>query len=179
MNSEKEQDRLTSLKIIEKRYSFLFEDAWFILLQYFYFEKFLSINAPPLYGIHYEFGLIDANPKLQHLNEFWKKIIAFSIGGFMYFNMIFTAIVGLFGLTTIPHCFKMIKQEKTKTKILFMLTFIQILLQSFFPLMRVTVALFAMVITENTEFTQSTFHQCTLVGFQVDSFRIEPFIQPN
>ena len=44
-NSEREKDKLTSLKIIEKRYSFLFEDVWFILLQYMYFEKFTVANG--------------------------------------------------------------------------------------------------------------------------------------
>ena len=45
MNFEKEQERLSSLTIIEKRYSFLFEDVWFILIQYMYFEKFVVRNA--------------------------------------------------------------------------------------------------------------------------------------
>ena len=41
---EKEQDRIQSLKIIEKRYSFLMEDVWFITLQFYFFEKFIIFN---------------------------------------------------------------------------------------------------------------------------------------
>ena len=54
LNAEKEQDRLTSLKIIEKRYSFLFEDVWFILVQYMYFEKFIVRNAVYLERFHFK-----------------------------------------------------------------------------------------------------------------------------
>ena len=56
--------------------------------------------------------------------------------GFTCFNLVFTALIGLSGLTAIPYCFKMMKQEKTKTKIFYILTFIQILLQTTFPFMR-------------------------------------------
>ena len=44
-NFEKEKDRLTFMEIVAKRYLFLFEDAWFILIQYFYFEKFFTVNG--------------------------------------------------------------------------------------------------------------------------------------
>ena len=61
MNFEKELDRLASLKIIEKRYSFLFEDVWFILIQYFYFEKLLGDN------VYYNTRKAGRNPPALHL----------------------------------------------------------------------------------------------------------------
>ena len=85
MNFEKELDRLTSLKIIEKRFSFLFEDVWFILIQYFYFEKFVSDNVnyvtrkagrDPYNGMRFENGCIVICPTFlffygAFFSEYW------------------------------------------------------------------------------------------------------------
>ena len=143
-NSQKELDRLTSLEIIGKRYAFLFEDVWFILFQYMYFEKFVFLNSKYLAkdgkGIDINYDELD--------ESYW----------LMFFNLIFTALIGLGGLTTIPYCFKRIKQGQTKSRIYYILTFIQILLQSTFPFLRA-----ALVLTEVTDIMQ----QCLLVGFQV------------
>ena len=148
MNSEKEQDRLNSLKIIEQRYSFLFEDVWFILLQYMYFEKFVFTHTKYL------------APKISM--------------EWMIFNALFTALIGLLRLTTIPYCLKMIKQEKTKTSIFYLMTFIQIILQTLFPFMR-AVLLILQVKTaarwyKNDDYPLTLSYSitdCTLVGFQV------------
>ena len=91
--------------------------------------------------------------------------------GFMSFNLIFTALIGLGGLTTIPYCFKMIKQETTKTKIFYILTFIQILLQTTFPLMRAGLVILSMM--HVLFFDAEPFKNCTLVGFQVHWQRTE------
>ena len=153
LSSDKDQDRLTALKIIEKRYSFLFEDFWFILLQYLYFEKFITRNTLYLeYTSHGNFD-IDGHYIMKHF-------------GFMIFNLIFTTLVGLSGLTTIPYCFKMIKQGKPKTKAFYILTFIQILLQTIFPFMRAGIVIDRILDTFN--FVTDNSH-CILVGFQVFS----------
>ena len=154
LSSDKDQDRLTALKIIEKRYSFLFEDFWFILLQYLYFEKFITRNTLYLeYTSHGNFD-IDGHYIMKHF-------------GFMIFNLIFTTLVGLSGLTTIPYCFKMIKQGKTKTKAFYILTFIQILLQTIFPFMRAGIVIMDMY-TFSSKVPDVS--HCILVGFQVYSF---------
>ena len=168
LNSEKEKDRLTSLKIIEKRYSFLFEDVWFILIQYMYFEKFIVCNT-----IYLKNNAVSSRNLSIWLGKIIGLFTCLDIGlqtflsimkmfGFMFFNLIFTALIGLGGLTTIPYCFKMIKQGQTKTKIYYILTFIQLLLQTSFPFMR------AGIVTCHVLF----FHgeppkHCILVGFQV------------
>ena len=169
VNIWKEQDRLTSLKIIGKRYSFLFEDVWFILLQYLYFEKFVAANAIYLsskagelamdgfFGADYDPGYI--------LKTF----------SFITFNLIFTALIGLGGLVTIPFCFKMIKQRKTKTKIFYTLTLIQTLLQTTFPFMRAVLVILQVSDVVNSVVVYSAIkpiYHCILVGFQVYSFRI-------
>ena len=171
VNIWKEQDRLTSLKIIGKRYSFLFEDVWFILIQYLYFEKFvvhnamyLSSKAGELTGDNGFFG-----------EEYDPEYILKNFG-FMSFNLTFTALIGLGGLVTIPFCFKMIKQRKAKTKIFYILTLIQILLQTIFPIMRAVIVI--LQVSDLASSQESGFfyiwpiNHCILVGFQVHSFRI-------
>ena len=64
--------------------------------------------------------------------------------GFMSFNLILTAFIGLGGLKTIPHCFKLIKQEKTKRKIFYILTLIQILLQIIYPFIRAWIVILSL-----------------------------------
>ena len=151
------------MDIVAKRYSFLFEDAWFILFQYFYFEKFFSING------HFD-NLNDTAKTVEEKFGFIVALVYFF--GLIFFNMIFTAITGLLGLTAIPYCFKMIKQDRTRTKIFFIFTIIQILLQATLPIMRVIV--FVSVFLIRFSSADFTLQQCTLVGFQVDSFRIKP-----
>ena len=173
MNFAKEKDRLTSLKIIGKRYAFLFEDVWFILLQYLYFEKFVSLNSKYL---------------AQNENEldYDKKEEAESYM-LMFYNSIFTALIGLGGLTTIPYCFKMIKQGKTKTRIFYVLTAIQILFQTIFPIMRaVLVILSAFVLRYDlgrNVYDMITItvllKNCASVGFQVWFVRIQPLADTN
>ena len=159
-NFEKEKDRLTFMEIVAKRYSFLFEDAWFIAIQYFYFEKFLLVN-----GVE--------NSNLVHSAEMVNDRFGETVGIIflvvvLLFNMIFTAIVGLFGLTAqIPYCFKMIKEGRSKRKIFFILTFIQIFPQTILPFLRIIVFVYGMGVR------LFTLERCTLVGFQVYSFRIE------
>ena len=187
MNFEKEQERLTSLTIIEKRYSFLFEDVWFILIQYMYFEKFVVRNAVYLAEksgedwlndkiVNYEWspnvGIKETEYQINQWNDakkqYHKSFITKNFG-FMLFNLAFTALTGLLGLMTIPHCFRMIKQEKPKTKILYILTFVQILLQTTVPFLRA-----GLVILQVNEYTQvnavdafQNIQRCALVGFQV------------
>ena len=161
MNSEKEQDRLISLKTNEKRFSFLFEDAWFVLLQYMFFEKFIAINSNYYQLLNYIPPETEKEFTISLMKEF----------GFMIFNLIFTAFIGLIGLLdSINFCFRMIKQGKTKTKIYFISTFIQILLQTTFPFMRAGIVIFAC-------FTpivgMASAKMCTLVGFKVNPFRIK------
>ena len=140
---------------------------WFILLQYLYFEKFVAANAiylsskagelamDGLFGAEYDPGYI--------LKTF----------SFITFNLIFTALIGLGGLSTIPFCFKMIKQRKTKTKIFYILTLIQILLQIIFPFMRAILVMLQVsdILNSNIVWIKPIYH-CILVGFQVYSLRI-------
>ena len=172
LNSVKEEDRLTALKIIQKRYSFLFEDFWFILLQYFYFEKFVISNA--IYLEQRERNSKELNSKPisytiivdgHYIMKHWALDANF---GFMTFNLILTALVGLGGLTTIPYCFKMIKQGKPKTKAFYILTFIQILLQTIFPFMRAGIVIYRILDALNVGDDNS---HCILVGFQVLTLR--------
>ena len=142
---------------------------WFILLQYLYFEKFVAANAiylsskagelamDGLFGAEYDPGYI--------LKTF----------SFITFNLIFTALIGLGGLVTIPFCFKMIKQRKTKTKIFYILTLIQILLQTIFPFMRAVIVILQvsdLASYDSPYFKIRPINHCILVGFQVHSFRI-------
>ena len=160
LNSEKEQDRLISLKTNEKRFSFLFEDAWFVLLQYMFFEKFIAINSN-YYQFYYQLSETLLEFTISLMKEF----------GFMFFNLIFTAFIGLIGLLdSINFCFKMIKQGKTKTKIYFISTFIQILLQTTFPFIRAGIVIFA-CFTPIAD--MPSVKMCTLVGFKVNPFRIK------
>ena len=101
----------------------------------------------------------------MNINEY-----TFKNFGFMLFNLIFTALIGFGGLSTIPFCFKMIKQRKTKTKIFYILTIIQILLQIIFPFMRAVIVILK-VLDEANPGNKRLSH-CILVGFQVYSFRI-------
>ena len=160
-NFEKEKDRLTFMEIVSKRYSFLFEDACFILLQYFYFEKFFIINGQ----------LEDAYEHRETVEYKFGNIISwYYFFGFIWFNMVFTAIVGLFGLTAISYCFKMIKEGRSKRKIFFILTFIQIFAQTTLPILRIIVFWMTQAFALSGRFA---LERCTLVGFQVYSFRIE------
>ena len=187
LNSVKEEDRLTALKIIQKRYSFLFEDFWFILLQYLYFEKFVYRNtlyleekadySKPLHLSYLsyidehnitsaKYGMVrHGTPILVDITWTWYVMKYFR---FMTFNLILTALVGLGGLTTIPYCFKMIKQGKTKTKAFYILTFIQILLQTIFPFMRAGIVIMNLLLFNPSHIDNS---HCILVGFQVYSLR--------
>ena len=160
-NFAKEKDRLSSLKIIGKRYAFLFEDVWFILLQYLYFEKFFFLNS--LYLAKNKNGLEGDDFELD------KR------AGLLIINSLFTALVGLGGLTTIPYCFKMIKQGKTKTRIFYVLTLTQILLQATFPFMR------AAMFFSPHRFTNllAWIKNCASVGFQVWFLRIQPLVNTN
>ena len=77
------------------------EDVWFIVLQYLYFEKFMIANV---------FYLSDFNQ--------WDEYEAFkkpSNIGFIYFNLIFTALIGLGGLTTIPYLGMLIPKNQILT----------------------------------------------------------------
>ena len=157
-NFEKEKDRLTFMEIVAKRYLFLFEDAWFILIQYFYFEKFFTVNGQ----------VEDIEEQRVTVEDKFGNIVA---GGyiwfFVWFNMVFTAIVGTFGLTAIPYCFKMIKEGRSKRKIFFILTFIQIFAQTTLPILRIIV----FWMTQAKGFNWC--YRDLLVGFQVYSLRIE------
>ena len=183
LNFDKELDRLISLKIIGHRYSFLFEDVWFILIQYMYFEKFILTNFLYLGGdtywrnpsrylpMAYDFGL-DSDYVIYLMKNF----------GFMSFNLIFTAIISLGGLTTIPFCLKMIKQGKTKEKTFYILSFIQILLQTLFPFMRaglvilnVTFGFIGVGGIQIANQIREMSTNCILVGFQVYFFLIKLF----
>ena len=88
----------------------------------------------------------------------------------MYFNLIFTAFIGVGGLKTIPHCLKIIKQGKAKIKIFYILTVIQILLQISFSFIRAWIVFLSPII-----FNEDMNPECALVGFQIYSFRIKPF----
>ena len=165
-NFEKEKDRLTFMEIVAKRYSFLFEDACFILLQYFYFEKFFIINGQ----------LQDAHEQRETVEDKFADIVPYEFAnivanifviGFIGFNMVFTAFIGLVGLTSIPYCYKMIKEGRSKRKIFFILTFIQIFAQTIFPILRIY------VFVSGAALGRFALERCTLVGFQVYSFRIE------
>ena len=167
MNSEKEIDRLTSLKIIQKRYSFLFEDVWFILIQYMYFEKFIVCNTTYLES---KAGTVwlEKYDWIDRMFGSWvaQFILIMKMFGFMFFNLIFTALIGLGGLTTIPYCFKMIKRGQTKTKIYYILTFIQIILQTTFPFLRVGIVSLHVFL-----FRRVPPKDCISVGFQIKSIQ--------
>ena len=156
-----------SLKIIGQRYSFLFEDVWFILIQYMYFEKFIVSNLSYL-------GLWPGRPNPIQLRHSILNLVLWFMEnyGFMFFNLIFTAFVGLSGLTTTRFCLKMIKQGKTKAKLFYILTFIQILLQTIFPFIRAYLVMHNVIVEWNTT---TNIPNCVLVGFQVYSFPIQPF----
>ena len=188
LNFDKELDRLISLKIIGHRYSFLFEDVWFILLQYMYFEKFILTNFLYLGGDTYwrnpsRYLLRNWNSRTMDYGlEFEDVIYLMKNFGFMSFNLIFTAIISLGGLTTIPFCLKMIKQGKTKEKIFYILSFLQILLQTLFPFMRAGLVILnvtfgfigvngIMVTNQIREISTN----CILVGFHVYFFLIQLF----
>jgi len=126
-----------------------------------YFEKFIVANT-----IYIQNKAIE----LETTENVFDLMKTF---GFMSFNLIFTALIGLGGLTTIPYCFKMIKQETTKTKIFYILTFIQILLQTTFPLMRAGLVILSIIpaffsngfLPEYYFWTHKHLKNCTLVGF--------------
>ena len=164
---EKEQDRISSLKIIEKRYSFMMEDVWFITLQYFFFEKFIVFNH--VHGKYEEF-----------YNENFVQNF-----GFLIFNMIFTSLVGLLGLQTIPFCIKMIKNGNVKSKIFYLMTIIQISLQTSLPIARMTLVTYE-IVTAWTYWTGllpkgldyyyiEYLRQCTLYDFGEKSLIAQPF----
>ena len=167
LNFEKELDRLISLKIIGQRYSFLFEDVWFILIQYLYFEKFIVSNLSYL-------GLPVTPRRFRYRNELSEDFVLWFMEnyGFMFFNLIFTAFVGLGGLTTIPFCLRMVKQGKTKAKLFYILTFIQILLQTIFPFIRAYLVIGYVSKIRDDFFHLACIKGCALVGFQVYSFPI-------
>ena len=192
LNFDKELDRLILLKIIGHRYSFLFEDVWFILIQYMYFEKFFVIN----------FVYLGGNDDWKNPPE-WMFLVEDVTGidlwwiqtmkavGFIIFNSIYTAIISLGGLATIPFCFKMIKQGKTKEKIFYILSFIQILLQVLFPFIRSGLIILNLTNVGNSwrpdesmrvfdrvydgKAIHGTSHDCISVGFQVYFFPIQLF----
>ena len=178
LNFDKELDRLISLKIIGHRYSFLFEDVWFILIQYMYFEKFIANNflylegdtswPPPEYM---DFGRRGFESNSDFVIYLIKSF------GFMSFNLIFTAIISLGGLTTISFCLKMIKQGKTKEKIFYILSFIQILLQVLFPFIRAGLVILTVItgFGYDPKAIYGTSHDCISVGFQVYFFPIQLF----
>ena len=107
----------------------------------------------------------------MNINEY-----TFKNFGFMLFNLIFTALIGFGGLSTIPFCFKMIKQRKTKTKIFYILTLIQILLQTIFPFMRAVIVIVQVSYLANPamQSMKEPINDCILVGFQVNlgSFQV-------
>ena len=168
--------------MIGKRYAFLFEDVWFILIQYLYFEKFVISNAIYLsdkdgvFDQRFERG-ITLPTNYNYLSDINRKKNQYTLKnfGFMLFNLIFTALCGLGGLVTIPFCFKMIKQRKTKTKIFYTLTLIQTLLQTTFPFMRAVLVILQVSDVVNSVVVYSAIkpiYHCILVGFQFYSFRI-------
>ena len=128
-----------------------------------YFEKFIVGNTIHLRneGIELEtYGPGEFEIVFDLLMDLMKTL------GFMSFNLIFTALIGLGGLTTIPYCFKMIKQETTKTKIFYILTFIQILLQTTFPLMRAGLVILSTgIFLDVFWILPNPLKNCTLVGF--------------
>ena len=164
--------------MIGKRYAFLFEDVWFILIQYLYFEKFVVNNAIYLSNKAGEFKATSSyevrhatwyEPNRAKFEYTWENF------GFMLFNLIFTALCGLGGLVTIPFCFKMIKQRKTKAKIFYTLTLIQTLLQTTFPFMRAVLVILQVSDVVNSVvvyYAIKPIYHCILVGFQVYTFRI-------
>ena len=121
-----------------------------------YFEKFIVANTIYLQNKAIELETVEPG-------DFEKVFDLLKTLGFITFNLIFTALIGLGGLTTIPYCFKMIKQEKTK--IFFILTFIQILLQTTFPLMRAGLVILSMI--HGLFFDAEHLKNCALVGFKV------------
>ena len=154
---------------------------WFILIQYLYFEKFLVNNAIYLsikageiderFYPSYAAIMTEIDTDIYKKYEYFLKNFAF-----MLFNLTFTALIGLGGLSTIPFCFKMIKQRKTKTKIFYILTLIQMLLQTTFPFMRAAIVILQVSDLANPDlarwFSIKPINHCILVGFQVYSFRI-------
>ena len=127
-----------------------------------FFEKFIAINSNYYQLLNYIPPETEKEFTISLMKEF----------GFMIFNLIFTAFIGLIGLLdSINFCFRMIKQGKTKTKIYFILTFIQILLQTTFPFIRAGIVIFA-CFSPNSDDVPSV-KMCTLVGFKVNPFRIK------
>ena len=142
-----------------------------------YFEKFIGTNSLYLR----ETGLEQDDLEEDDLMKIggWKvpfKIVnfikRFKHFNFMALNLIFTAFVGLGGLTMIPFCLKMIKQGKTKAKIFYILTFIQILLQTTFPFIRAYLVIGYVSKIRDDFFHSACITGCALVGFQVYSFPI-------
>ena len=143
-----------------------------------YFEKFIVINTH--YSAHKAgkadldelFDMLDGGgdlvPGYAELSPREYVIIFMKYFGFMSFNLVFTALVGLGGLPTIPHCFKMVKKGKTKTKIFYIMTFIQILLQITLPFMRAGIVILQGFFGNSRDY----FDNCVLVGFQVYSLRL-------
>ena len=141
-----------------------------------YFEKFIVINThysaqkAGKYDLNELFDMLDdGNVSLVYaeLSSGEYVMIFMKYFGFMSFNLVFTALVGLGGLPTMPHCFKMAKKGKTKTKIFYIMTFIQILLQITLPFMRAGI-----VILQGLFGDLTNFKHCVLVGFQVYSLRL-------
>ena len=119
--------------------------------------------------LSYKAGEFDASFDLGYQTSMNINEYTFKNFGFMLFNLIFTALIGLGGLSTIPFCFKMIKQRKTKTKIFYILTIIQILLQIIFPFMRAVIVILKVLDEANPQYKRLS--HCILVGFQVNSFK--------
>ena len=152
---------------------------WFIFIQYLYFEKFVVNNA--LY-LSRKAGEFDASFDAGYAASWYESNRAkfeytLKNFGFMLFNLTFTALCGLGGLSTIPFCFKMIKQRKTKTKIFYILTIIQILLQTIFPFMRAVIVILQVSDLANSDEYNSAIkgvkpiYHCILMGFQIYSFK--------
>ena len=122
-------------------------------------------------------GEFSADWRITGADEQYDPLYTLKNFGFMSFNLIFTALCGLGGLVTIPFCFKMIKQRKTKTKIFYILTIIQILLQTIFPFMRAVIVILQVSDLANSDEYNSAIkgvkpiYHCILMGFQIYSFK--------
>ena len=147
-----------------------------------YFEKFVVRNA--IYFAEKSgdnwwngYGKImdessNMTQRIDAKEQYNKRFITKNFG-FMYFNLAFTALIGLTGLMTIPHCFRMIKQGNTRTKLLYILTFVQILLQTAVPFLRAGLVINQVgykpkeVLIDSKIDPLQNIQRCASVGFQV------------
>ena len=132
-----------------------------------YFEKFIVCNTIYL-GNKAGTVWLGKYDWIEVMFGSWvaQSIVFMKMFGFMFFNLMFTALIGLGGLTTIPYCLRMIKRGQLKTKIYYILTFIQTLLQTTFPFLRAGIVSLHVLF-----FRRAPPKHCISVGFQVKSIQ--------